>query len=111
MWTSVRSLTAPSAEWGVGADAGNVPGFVKCQGRTGERQRYGNHCGSDNILLRAEAAGRECQVFLLQQDDLMGIEFCRTDAVELAVREQLDGKFDLEKRDADVNKSIIECHG
>ena len=48
---------------------------------------------------------------LLQQDDLMGIEFCRTDAVELAVREQLDGKFDLEKRDADVSKSVIECHG
>ena len=41
----------------------------------------------------------------------MGIEFCQTDAVEFAVREQLDRKFDLDKRDADVNKSIIECHG
>ena len=104
MWTSVAQLDRNVCRMGVGADAGNVPGFVECQGRTGERQRYGNHCGSDNILLRAEVAGRECQVFLLQQDDLMGIEFCRTDAVELAVREQLDGKFDLEKRDADVSQ-------
>ena len=45
---------------------------------------------------------------------LMGevdIEFCRTNPVELAVREQLDGKLDLEKRDVDVNKSVIKCHG
>ncbi|MDE0211090.1 MAG: hypothetical protein OXJ64_14525, partial [Boseongicola sp.] len=58
---------------GVGAEAGNVLGFVERQGRTGKRKRYGNHRGSDNFLLRAETADRECQAFLLQQDNLMGI--------------------------------------
>ena len=67
--------------------------------------------GSDNFLLCAEATGRECQVLPVQQDDLMGIEFCRTDAIKLAVREQLDREFDLLKRDVGVHESVIECHG